>query len=52
MNRPLSPVTVPVPKQLRYTPGIASGLLRESAAAIDQGRKVNYAPLYDIRVSF
>ncbi|KAF7830599.1 kinesin-like protein KIN-4A isoform X1 [Senna tora] len=40
MNRPLSPVSVPVQKQLKYTPGIVNGLARESAAFIDQSRKM------------
>ncbi|XP_057429249.1 kinesin-like protein KIN-4A isoform X2 [Lotus japonicus] len=37
---PLSPVSLPVPKQLKYTPGVANGLTRESAAFVDQGRKM------------
>lgn len=41
MNGPLSPMSVPAQKQLKYTPGIANGSVRESAAFIDQTRKVN-----------
>ncbi|KAI4316678.1 hypothetical protein L6164_024634 [Bauhinia variegata] len=40
MNGPLSPVSVPVQKQLKYSPGVANGLVRESAAFIDQSRKM------------
>ncbi|CAJ1973418.1 unnamed protein product [Sphenostylis stenocarpa] len=40
MKGPLSPVSMPVPKQLKYTPGIANGLVRESAAFVDQGRRM------------
>ncbi|KAL2654964.1 hypothetical protein AAZV13_04G038500 [Glycine max] len=36
----LSPVSMPVPKQLKYTPGVANGLVRESAAFVDQGRRM------------
>ncbi|KAJ6400008.1 hypothetical protein OIU84_015629 [Salix udensis] len=40
MSGPLSPVSVPAQKQLKYTPGIANGSVRESAAFIDQSRKM------------
>ncbi|KAJ6730107.1 CHROMOSOME-ASSOCIATED KINESIN KIF4A-LIKE PROTEIN [Salix viminalis] len=40
MSGPLSPVSVPAQKQLKYTPGIANGSLRETAAFIDQTRKM------------
>ncbi|GJT51212.1 kinesin-like protein KIN-4A [Tanacetum coccineum] len=40
MSGPLSPNSVPVPKQLKYTAGIANGSVRESAAFIDQKRKM------------
>ncbi|XP_054797941.1 kinesin-like protein KIN-4A isoform X2 [Prosopis cineraria] len=40
MNGSLSPVSVPVPKQLKYTPGVVNGLAGESAAFIDQSRKM------------
>jgi len=41
MSGPLSPVSVPAQKQLKYTPGIANGSVRETAAFIDQTRKVS-----------
>nr|KYP42307.1 Chromosome-associated kinesin KIF4A [Cajanus cajan] len=40
MKGPISPVSMPVPKQLKYTPGIANSLVRESAAFVDQGRRM------------
>ncbi|CAL1410691.1 unnamed protein product [Linum trigynum] len=40
MSSPLSPVSVPAPKQLKYTPGIVNVPVRESAAFIDQSRKM------------
>ncbi|XP_030950223.1 kinesin-like protein KIN-4A isoform X1 [Quercus lobata] len=40
MSGPLSPMSVPAQKQLKYTPGIANGPVRESAAFIDQTRKM------------
>ncbi|XP_011029457.1 PREDICTED: chromosome-associated kinesin KIF4-like isoform X2 [Populus euphratica] len=40
MSGPLSPVSVPAQKQLKYTPGIANGSVKESAAFIDQTRKM------------
>lgn len=36
----LSPNSVPAPKQLKYTAGIANGLVSESAAFLDQKRKM------------
>jgi len=45
MSGPLSPMSVPAQKQLKYTPGIANGPVRESAAFIDQTRKVNVLTL-------
>lgn len=42
MSGPLSPISVPAQKQLKYTAGIANGSIRESAAFIDQTRKVNF----------
>jgi len=41
MKGPLSPMSVPIPRQLKYTPGVANGLTRESAAFVDQGRRVS-----------
>ncbi|XP_076940354.1 kinesin-like protein KIN-4A [Bidens hawaiensis] len=40
MSDPLSPSSIPVPKQLKYTAGIANGSVRESAAFLDQKRKM------------
>lgn len=40
MSGPLSPMSVPAQKQLKYTPGIANGSVRESAAFIDQRKMV------------
>ncbi|KAI4337005.1 hypothetical protein L6164_015467 [Bauhinia variegata] len=40
INGSLSPVSVPAQKQLKYTPGVANGLVRDSAAFIDQSRKM------------
>ncbi|XP_030466555.1 kinesin-like protein KIN-4A [Syzygium oleosum] len=37
---PLSPISLPAQKQLKYTPGIVNGSIRESAAFIDQTRKM------------
>ncbi|XP_054797942.1 kinesin-like protein KIN-4A isoform X3 [Prosopis cineraria] len=48
MNGSLSPVSVPVPKQLKYTPGVVNGLAGESAAFIDQSRKVRFLFLFTI----
>ncbi|XP_062018976.1 kinesin-like protein KIN-4A isoform X1 [Rosa rugosa] len=39
-NGPLSPISVPAQKQLKYTAGIANGRVRESTAFIDQSRKM------------
>ncbi|GAV81343.1 Kinesin domain-containing protein [Cephalotus follicularis] len=40
MSDPLSLMSVAAQKQLKYTPGIANGSIRESAAFIDQNRKM------------
>ncbi|XP_031118224.1 kinesin-like protein KIN-4A isoform X2 [Ipomoea triloba] len=40
MSSPLSPIPVPAQKQLKYTPGIANASTRESAAFVDQARKM------------
>lgn len=40
MSSPLSPITLPAQKQLKYTAGIANASVRESAAFMDQTRKV------------
>jgi hypothetical protein len=42
MSGPLSPMSVPAQKQLKYTPGIANGSVRESVAFRDQTRKVTF----------
>ncbi|OMP03899.1 hypothetical protein COLO4_10130 [Corchorus olitorius] len=49
MNGPLSPMSVPAQKQLKYSPGIVNGPGRDSAAFIDQTRKIMLAILvFDI----
>ncbi|XP_059634210.1 kinesin-like protein KIN-4A isoform X2 [Cornus florida] len=40
MSGPLSPISVPAQKQLKYTAGIANGSVRDSAAFVDQTRKM------------
>ncbi|XP_073223256.1 kinesin-like protein KIN-4A isoform X2 [Cicer arietinum] len=40
IKEPLSPESVPAQKQLKYTPGITNGQVRESAAFIDQSRRM------------
>ncbi|GAB4852240.1 Kinesin-like protein KIN-4A [Ancistrocladus abbreviatus] len=40
MSGPLSPISAPALKQLKYTPGIASGSIGESAAFIDARKMV------------
>ncbi|KAJ0085899.1 hypothetical protein Patl1_08905 [Pistacia atlantica] len=40
VSGPPSPMSVPAQKQLKYTPGIANGSMRESAAFIDHKRKM------------
>ncbi|KAJ0595968.1 putative plus-end-directed kinesin ATPase [Helianthus annuus] len=40
MSDPLSPSSIPAPKQLKYTAGIANGSVRESAAFLDHKRKM------------
>ena len=37
---PLSPMSLPAPKQLKFTPGVVNGSVRESAAFLNQTRKV------------
>lgn len=37
-----SPMTVPAQKQLKFSPGIANGKVRESAAFIDTNKKVKF----------
>ncbi|KAD0046733.1 hypothetical protein E3N88_44876 [Mikania micrantha] len=40
MSDPLSPSSVPAPKQLKYTAGIANGSVRESAGFLDHKQKM------------
>ncbi|XP_044475229.1 kinesin-like protein KIN-4A [Mangifera indica] len=40
VSGPPSPMSVPAQKQLKYTPGIANGPMRKSAAFIDHKRKM------------
>lgn len=37
---PLSPMSLPAPKQLKFTPGIANGSVKEEAVFLDQTRKM------------
>ncbi|XP_039053352.1 kinesin-like protein KIN-4A [Hibiscus syriacus] len=40
LSDPLSPVSLPAPKQLKFTPGFVNGSIRDSAAFLDQTRKM------------
>ncbi|KAG6729166.1 hypothetical protein I3842_01G013500 [Carya illinoinensis] len=40
MSDPLSPMSLPVPKQLKFTPGIVNGSVRESATFLNQTQKM------------
>ncbi|EEF29115.1 kinesin-like protein KIN-4A isoform X2 [Ricinus communis] len=40
LSGPLSPISLPAPKQLKFSPGIVNGSVRESVAFIDQTRKM------------
>ncbi|KAK4262328.1 hypothetical protein QN277_027901 [Acacia crassicarpa] len=40
MSGPLSPMSLPAPKQLKFTSGIVNGSVRESAAFLDETRKM------------
>ena len=40
MSGHLSPMSLPAPKQLKFTPGIVNGSARESVAFLDQTGKV------------
>lgn len=42
MSAPLSPMSLPAQKQLKYTPGIANGSVTESATWMNQSRKVRF----------
>ncbi|KAK8673137.1 hypothetical protein V6N13_111491 [Hibiscus sabdariffa] len=39
LSGPLSPASLPAPKQLKFTPGFVNGSIRESATFLDQTRK-------------
>lgn len=41
MSGPLSPISLPAPKQLKFTPGIVSGSVPDSATFLNQTRRVN-----------
>ncbi|CAK7337713.1 unnamed protein product [Dovyalis caffra] len=43
MSGPLSPMSLPAPKQLKFTPGIVNGSARESVAFLDKTGKAIYA---------
>ncbi|KAK9012140.1 hypothetical protein V6N11_040209 [Hibiscus sabdariffa] len=40
LSGPLSPASLPAPKHLKFTPGFVNGSIRESAAFLDQTRKM------------
>ncbi|KAM7250363.1 hypothetical protein ACFE04_022246 [Oxalis oulophora] len=40
MSGPLTPRSLPAPKQLKFSPGIVNGSVRDSAAFLDQRRKM------------
>ncbi|XP_054825241.1 kinesin-like protein KIN-4A isoform X9 [Prosopis cineraria] len=40
MSGPLSPMSLPAPKQLKFTSGIVNGSVRESATFLDETRKM------------
>ena len=40
MSGPLSPMSLPAPKQLKFTPGVVNWSGRESATFLDEARKV------------
>ncbi|GMI86467.1 FRAGILE FIBER 1 [Hibiscus trionum] len=40
LSGPLSPVSLPAPKQLKFTPGFVNGSITDSAAFLDQTRKM------------
>lgn len=48
MSSPLSPIPVPAQKQLKYTAGIVNASVRESAAFMDQTRKVDFFLLFHL----
>nr|XP_027192618.1 kinesin-like protein KIN-4A isoform X1 [Cicer arietinum] len=40
MSGPLSPMSLPAPKQLKFTPGVVNGSITVSAAFLDEARKM------------
>lgn len=40
LSGPLSPMSLPAPKQLKFSPGVVNGSVRDSAAFVDQTRKM------------
>ncbi|EXB54181.1 Chromosome-associated kinesin KIF4A [Morus notabilis] len=46
-NGPLSPMSLPAPKQLKFTPGVVNGSVRESVTFENQTRKVEIAVAAD-----
>ncbi|CAJ1942867.1 unnamed protein product [Sphenostylis stenocarpa] len=40
MSGPLSPMSLPAPKQLKFTPGVVNGSVMESATFLDEARKM------------
>ncbi|KAJ0485504.1 hypothetical protein HanLR1_Chr14g0531471 [Helianthus annuus] len=46
MSGQLSPNSVPAPKQLKYTAGIANGLVKESTTFLNQNQKVCFLILF------
>ncbi|TKY55686.1 Kinesin protein FRA1 [Spatholobus suberectus] len=40
MSGPLSPMSLPAPKQLKFTPGVVNWSVRESATFLDEARKM------------
>jgi len=41
MSGPLSPMSLPAPKQLKFTPGVVNWSVTESASFLDEARKVS-----------
>lgn len=46
MSGPLSPMSLPAPKQLKFTPGVVNGSIRESSTFLDDARKM--VPIGDL----
>jgi len=41
MSGPLSPMSLPAPKQLKFTPGVVNWSVTESTTSLDEARKVS-----------